>query len=240
MDGLVAELDTLVPDAELERCYRNSLRLLAEQPGADRVGDYLEFGVYTGTSLACMHRAVVGEDLEHVRLFGFDSFEGLPESATTDGTAGYYGAWSAGDFGAPIGPTREVLRSKGVDLERVTLVKGWFEDTLTDECRAENDLGKAGVIMIDCDLYSSTKTALAFCAPLIRDEAVILFDEWKPATMGVDKAGERRAFDEFLAANPSLSATELESNAPAEAKVFLVSRVEQRQAYGERPMEHHG
>jgi hypothetical protein len=78
--------------------------------------------------------------------------------------------------------------------------------------------------MIDSDLYSSAKTALRFCAPLIRDEAVVLFDDWQPATMAADDAGERRAFDELLAADSSLSAQELESYDPEEAKVFHVTR----------------
>ena len=43
--------------------------------------------------------------------------------------------------------------------------------------------------MIDCDLYSSAKTVLAFCAPLIRDEAVILSTSgtrrrWEPTMRG--------------------------------------------------------
>lgn len=231
MESFVSELGTLVPEAELERCYDDALRLLSERLGRAAVGDYLEFGVYTGTSLAAMHRALVKEGLNHVRLFGFDSFEGLPQSATSDETSRYL-PWTAGDYSSPIGLTKEVLRSRGVDLDRVTLVKGWFDDTLTDACIEEHRIAKASVIMIDSDLYSSAKTALEFCAPLIHDEAVILFDEWFPATLGVNNVGEQRAFNEFLAADPGLSATELESYAPGEAKVFLVSRGERRDAVG--------
>ena len=221
MDGLVEALGTVVPEAELERSYRDALALLTERLAPGQIGDYLEFGVFTGTSLACMHRALEAQGLDHVRLFGFDSFEGLPEATASDDTGG---VWEAGDFGAPIGLTREVLRSKGVDLARTTLVKGWFDDTLTEEWRAENDVHTASVIMIDCDLYSSTKAALAFCAPLIRGATVILFDEWHPPAMNEAHVGERRAFEEFLAAHPSLSASELPSYRPGEAKVFLVTR----------------
>jgi O-methyltransferase len=223
MGALVDELDTLVPEAELEQCYVDALQLLSERVGRDDVGDYLEFGVYTGTSLACMYRALVRQGMEHVRLFGFDSFEGLPKSATTDETSRYL-PWAFADYSSPIALSREAMRGKGVDLDRVTLVKGWFEDTLNDDSIKQHGIRKAGVIMVDSDLYSSAKAALDFCAPLIQDHAVVVFDEWLPGTLGADNVGERRAFDEFLAANQSLSATELESYAPEQAKVFAVSR----------------
>jgi predicted O-methyltransferase YrrM len=223
LDAIVGELDTLVPEAELEQCYVHALQLLSERVGSDEVGDYLEFGVYTGTSLACMHRALTRQGIEHVRLVGFDSFQGLPESAATDETSRYL-PWELGDYSSPIAVSREAMRGKGVDLDRVTLVKGWFEDTLNERTIEQHGIRKAGVIMIDSDLYTSAKAALDFCAPLIQDHAVVVFDEWFPATLGADNVGERRAFDEFLAANPSLSATELESYAPEQAKVFAVSR----------------
>ena len=223
--GEVDELHTVVPEAELEARFREVLRELKRANAGNGIGDYLEFGVYVGTSMACMHRALVQEALDDVRMFGFDSFEGLPPMTGDEDTASY-GLWTRGQYRAPLQTARANLASKGVDMERVTLVKGWFEDTLTPELAERHRLDKAGVIMIDCDLYTSAKTALEFCAPLIRDRAVILFDEWFPATVAADNAGERRAFAEFLAAHPGLSATELESYAPDEAKVFMVSSVQ--------------
>jgi hypothetical protein len=80
--------------------------------------------------------------------------------------------------------------------------------------------------MVDCDNYTSAKQALAFTAPLIVDEAVLLFDDWWPEWLGAQNLGEKRAFEEFLDAHPYFAATELEdcSYKPEAAKVFLVSR----------------
>ena len=210
----------LVPVKQLERAYRDALRLLTERSGPDSLGNYLEFGVYAGASLACMHRASSDLRLERMRLFGFDSFEGLPSSVDDYRDT----PWQPGQFATNEGEAREYLARQGVRSDRVTLVKGWFEETLIPELAREQNIVKASVIMVDCDVYSSAKTALEFCAPLIGDEAVIFFDDWWPDTLGKSDRGEKRAFEDFLESNPSLMVTELDSYYPKAAKVFLVSR----------------
>ena len=222
VEDLASELAPAVPPAGLKRTYRHALALLAERQGRQNVGDYLEFGVYVGTSLSCMHEALDEEGLQHVRMFGFDSFEGLPETTVNDETSPHMG-WKAGDYHAPLEFTRENLTTKGADWDRVTLVEGWFDETLTPKVLERHAIRKAGVIMVDCDLYSSAKKALEFCAPLIDGEAVILLDDWWPDKLAAHEAGEKRAFEEFLKAN-RLSATEIESYAPEASKVFLVAR----------------
>ena len=39
---------------------------------------------------------------------------------------------------------------------------------------------KAGIIMVDSDLYSSALEALSFCEPLIGQHTLIIFDEYYP------------------------------------------------------------
>lgn len=216
----------LVPERELERTYQDALMLLASETGSDGVGDYLEFGVYVGTSLLCMHRASKAVGLGSLRLFGFDSFQGLPEAAATEDEGRFRPGW----FRAEYDLVREHLTQRGIDWNRTVLVPGWFEDTLNPELARRLGIEKAGVIMIDCDIYSSARTALDFCAPLIKDRAVVVFDDWPGDTPEAKVLGERRAFDEFLADNPDLTAEERE---PYQwegrahfnrGKVFLVTR----------------
>ena len=208
---------------EVEPAFRAALELLAQRSrNGDGLGDYLEFGVYVGTSMACMHRAL--HDLGHdgVRLFGFDSFEGLPSDARHEED----GYWRPGMYRADVELTRERLSEAGVDWDRTVLVEGWFDETLTPERAAELGIERASVVMVDCDLYTSTKQALAFAEPLLADQAVLVFDDWT-ADLGGDGrlVGERRAFEEFLAAHPELEATEQpELQYSATAAVFLVSR----------------
>lgn len=194
----------LVDPAVLEERYRDALGSLIERHGADALGDYLEFGVFVGTSLGCMDRALDYHGLTAVRLFGFDSFEGLPDEARTDdeGLWGEPGRWSS-DLDNTIGN----LRRQGVDLSRTVLIPGWFEDTLTPALREQHRITHASVLMIDCDLYTSAKRALDFCAPLIRGEAIVFFDDWED--VGDRDLGEKRAFREFLDDNERLTAHDL-------------------------------
>lgn len=214
----------LVPVKQLQRSYREALLLLVERHGRDQLGDYLEFGVYGGASLGAMYRATEDLGLTHVRLFGFDSFEGLPAGDEEYAASG----WEPGQFAYDEHAALENLTRQGVRLDRVHLVKGWFDETLTTDLVEREGIEKVSVVMIDADLYSSARTALEFCGPLIHDHAVFFFDDWWPDSLAVSGMGEKRAFDEFLAANPHFTTTELESYYPRSAKVFLVSRKAQR------------
>jgi len=209
----------LVPESELRSLLRRGLEALTARHGAASLGSYLEFGVYNGTSLICMYREVEALGLHHVRLFGFDSFQGLPPAAAVEDE----GRWEPGRCYSPIEFTTAVLDAEGVDRSRVTLVPGWFHETLTAETRERHGIAKASVIMIDCDLYSSAKQALRFCEPLIADEALILFDEFHPRGLAGKYVGERRAFDEFLREHPSLAAEPFGRYAPR-TETFLVRR----------------
>ncbi len=216
----------LVPEAALTDCYKQALALLQERAGDEPLGEYLEFGVCHGASFACMHRATAEMGLHRMRLFGFDSFAGLPPEA--EGPDGG-GVWREGQYRSRLSFTRSFLDGAGVDWSRVTLTKGWFRDTLTPHFASRHNIRKASVIMIDCDIYSSTQEALAFCEPLIGDQAVILFDDWHSGNdLAARNQGEKRAFAEFLARNPQLRATSRPSYT-ANAEVFLLERLPESQ-----------
>jgi hypothetical protein len=179
--------------------------------------------VFYGSSLACMHRVLDKHALPHVRLFGFDSFEGLPPSEHPDDKA-----WAAGQFRSSYMFAKEFLNRQGVNWKRVHLEKGWFSDTLTGDFRRKHALTKASLIMIDCDMYLSSKQALDFCAPLIKDHAIMFFDDWNSGKLADRGEGEKRAFDEMLLNNPQLVAEEFgryTCQGKPQAKVFKVSVV---------------
>jgi predicted O-methyltransferase YrrM len=211
--------DALVPEQELRQVCTDALKTLAADGASDTLGDYLEFGVYTGTSLACMHDASRDLDLTRLRLVGFDSFQGLPAAAANDDD----GLWKPGTFRSDLDLTRAALTKRGVDWDRITLVPGWYDDTLTPETAESLGLRHASVVMIDCDNYSSAKRALDFCEPLIKDETIFFFDDWNPRGLADQNLGEKRAFDELLAAHPDLEATRLDAYSPTSA-VFHVTR----------------
>jgi hypothetical protein len=209
---------SLVPTESLEAKYRQVLATLIERQGRQSIGDYLEFGVFNGASLAAMYRALQHHGVDHVRLFGFDSFEGLPEAARHD-DGGY---WTVGSCYSDLAFTRECLSRWDVDLGRVHLVKGWFSNTLNDETVRRLGIETASVIMIDCDLYSSAKEALTFVAPFIGDESILFFDDMEEHLVQKNM-GEKRAFDEFLTENPGFDVRDLGSYGSS-SRVFWLTR----------------
>ena len=112
----------LVDQEPLKAKYRAALRLLEARVGLGHIVAYLEFGVYKGTSLACMYEVLKERCLRHVRPFGFDSFEGLPATAQTEDG----GRWANADLRSDVELTRHYLTFKGIDWRRMSLVKGWF------------------------------------------------------------------------------------------------------------------
>jgi O-methyltransferase len=135
---------------------------------------YLEFGVFTGSSLR-----------EWIKLLrhpestfdGFDSFEGLPENW---GLFTRKEVFEVGKDGVPH-----------FDDSRVRLHKGWFTDTVPPflrEFRPRPNL----VLHLDADLYSSTIFALRQMRPYMQPGTILIFDEF------FDREHELKALNEFL------------------------------------------
>lgn len=210
----------MVPEKKLRAVLRSGLARLIEKVGPGGVGDYLEFGVHSCSSLVCAYRELEATRLSRVRLFGFDSFEGLPVSSELDDV----GMWQPGDFRSDYEFALQILDDERVDQSRVVLTRGFFCDTLTPAFASDHQLSKASVIMVDCDQYLGAKEALAFCRALIRDHALMLFDDWYCGIppLAARNQGEKRAFDEFLASG-EFTVEPLEPYSE-EAAVFFVSR----------------
>jgi hypothetical protein len=151
-------------------------------------GDYLEFGVYRGTSFVAAHDAAARHGFNDMRMFAFDSFGGLPNSE---------GVFNEGDFLSDEDLFRRIVHKAGVPTERVHVVRGLYDDTCNDETVRTHALERAAVIHVDCDLYTSTKTVLAFCEPLLQPGTVLMFDDWYAFGDESDEMGEAKAFDEW-------------------------------------------
>ncbi len=176
---------------------------------AARPGDYLEFGTYQGRSLVAFYRAAQKHGMGQMRFFGFDSFEGLPETPTCPPKTpdDRQTAFVAGNYACSQDELTQILRSNGVDMNRVTLVPGFYDQSLTEPLKTELALESAGIVNIDCDIYESTVDVLAFITDLLRGGTVLLFDDWL-AYDGHPFRGERRACHEWLEANPHIHLTE--------------------------------
>ncbi len=195
----------LVPEEAFRGKVRELVAQMIQRQGKEDIGDYLEFGVFNGATLSSVYQVFQEFGLDGVRFFGFDSFEGLPPEADHEDE----GLWFPGQCSCSVEVTMRFLTAHQVDWTRVFLIKGWFRDTLTPALTERYRMRKASLVMVDCDLYSSTVDCLRFVEPLIRDEAILIFDDWFAFQAAERNLGEKRAFEEFLGRHPELEPTEL-------------------------------
>lgn len=164
------------------------------------LGDYYEFGLYKGYTFLTAYRAAEKHGLTNKRFFGFDSFQGLPRVEGPDKTGGHF---FEGQFACTKSEVKNNLLKHGVDFERIRLVKGFYKDSLTHDLKKELGKRPAGVVFLDCDLYSSTKSALEWLEGLIHANSIVIFDDWHSFTEGKN-LGQQLALKEFMGRNPSL------------------------------------
>lgn len=168
-------------------------------------GDYLEFGVNRGGSFVSAYYFAKRSNLQAMKFYAFDSFEGLPEISGID--ADGFSHFSKGSFACDIEEFKGILGEKGVDLSRVQLIPGWYNESLNRQTKEQLPLKTAAVIWVDCDLYESTVPVLDFITDYVQDGTVLIFDDWF-CFRGAPDRGERKAFSEWLERNPDLTATE--------------------------------
>lgn len=199
-------------------------------------GDYLEFGCYSGrtfsyayrmfqTTRESVMRALTEEDKlifrqAKPRFFAFDSFEGLPETMKRDEHPYLPKHWKKVRFVTSQQEFEEILVSKGISGDDVFIIKGWYNETLTDETKKSYNLTRAGIVHIDCDYYESAILVLDFITDLVDDGTVIIFDDYN-FFRGSPQLGERRAFSEWLSKNPHITATELARHDFSSVAFFL-------------------
>lgn len=138
---------------------------------------WLEFGVASGGTINYI------SNFTSEKVYGFDSFEGLPEK------------WRDG-FDKGMFNRNGILPAVNPN---VVLIKGWFNDTLVDFIRNQNK--KVSFIHLDADLYSSTKYILDTLKDYIDEDCVIIFDELVNYDGFDGDTGELRAFYEFICEN---------------------------------------
>ena len=138
-------------------------------------GMVLEFGAGSGTSINHIANQMQGR-----QVYGFDSFEGLPED------------WRPG---FPRGAFRS---SAPTVIDNVALIVGWFDQTLPAFV-ADKDAEPVALLHVDCELYSSTRTIFHLLGDRIRPGTIIVFDEY--FNYPEWRAQEFRAFQEFVAAH---------------------------------------
>ena len=197
------------------RCFDLALEL-----GLGGSGDYYEFGLFKGYSFLNAQRQAERLHLENMRFFGFDSFKGLPRVSGIDQTT--HNEFYEGQYACSKDAVVSNLTAAGADWNRIHLVEGFYDESLTDETRRDLNMGRVAIALIDCDLYSSTREVLEFLESLLVSDSILMFDDWNCFEGSPDR-GQRKALAEFTAENPDLSTRELFAYGDY-GQVFLIQK----------------
>lgn len=161
----------------------------------------LEFGVFQGRSLE-----VIAEGRGRRDVYGFDSFEGLPEDYRPHVRAGAFAT-----DGLP-------------EVAGAELVVGWFQDTLPGFLAAHP--GPVHLLHVDGDLYSSAVTVFEHVGPRLVPGSVVVFDEffnfpgWEQQEHRawqehLDRTGARVAYEAYTSNNEQVVARVVDPGGPA-------------------------
>jgi len=160
------------PSAETKRRHKPGIKRIAHLnyvlSQLTIPGEVMEFGVHTGGSIRR-----IGEYFPMQSVYGFDSFEGLPE------------AWfmtqqqrnKESKIAHPVG--HFALDRLPQVSQNTILVKGFF-DTSLPQWLSENPIKQIKLLHIDSDLSSSAKTVLTLLNEYIVPGTTIIFDELYP------------------------------------------------------------
>tara|TARA_B110001452_G_C15125974_1_gene392400 strand:- start:162 stop:959 length:798 start_codon:yes stop_codon:yes gene_type:complete len=184
-----------------------SLALIAsrgQQDLSDR--DLYTFGVYTGESLKFWLDRFAALRISHGPMWGFDSFEGLPEEAEgkkLESRAWNPGAFSAADqfdvstFGEVQARILDHVGAAGAAQTR--LIRGFFSESLTPTLAATRGMKPALLVDVDVDLYISAIQCLdwMFAHRLIVPGTIVYYDDVKDVK--ADEGGELAAHLEMTA-----------------------------------------
>jgi hypothetical protein len=155
----------------------------------------LEFGTSDGYSFVKLLYATRYLGLEQrVKVYTFDSFEGMPASSDVrDRNWASGDDWAPGQFRGNFQALEDYCSQRYSNYE---IHRGYFEDSIDAPFLASLDEFPPVLIWIDCDYYSSARTILTRLIDRIPNGAVIYFDEFDNLNFGSRLTGEARLVHE--------------------------------------------
>jgi O-methyltransferase len=182
--GLLRDKRTMVSRQRLYNLRRICLSALPH-------GAFVECGVAKGGCLALMTALSTSR-----KIWGFDSFEGMPPLGEKDKGDGqdWVGYRCSGIDGQDA--VARTFNQYGVSMKNVTLVKGWFSETVPQQ---SGNIGPIAILRLDSDWYESTRLTLEKLYPLVSPGGIVIIDDYHTFS------GCRLAVDEFRTNNRILN-----------------------------------
>ena len=187
--------------------YRNALDYIIDN---DLAGSYFEFGIHRartftmvmglddfyasnmGTTAGGLTQKPGGGFMD--KYYAFDSFEGWPQNTNIPSLPQYFpgGAKTTSD------EFLDLLVNYGQSTERVELVKGFYEDSLTENLANKllSENVKASLVTVDCNLYESYKSVFAWVDQFLKLGTVLYLDDWN-TYLANPKQGPKLSLNEY-------------------------------------------
>lgn len=188
-----ALLERVRPHSMLGEARLFSLFELAKKIGEANVpGAVVECGVARGGSLALLSN--VANDR---KVYGFDTFEGMPqptEEDTLGGVPANQTGWGAGTCDGPTEHVRMVVDKIGAG-QNVELIPGFFQETLPEW---KGKIGAIALLHFDGDWYESAKTVFDHLYDSVAVGGYIQIDDysyWEGCRKAVDEFRSKRGLE---------------------------------------------
>jgi hypothetical protein len=157
----------------------------------------LEFGTNQGYALVKMLYATEYLGMAgRVTVHGFDTFEGLPPAANQLDRSALTSqdVFFTGQFHGDYEALDALCRKR---YGNYALHRGLFEDSLTPTLLSTFETQVPILVWLDCDYYSSTRTALERLLPYLPSGCVVYFDDIEALNYGSRLTGQARVIHEL-------------------------------------------
>ena len=187
--------------------YRNAMDFIVSN---HVLGSYFEFGVHRARTFtmvmslddfyaANMGSMAGGLTPKHgggymEQYLAFDSFEGFPDGTNIETHPQY----TPGAVATSEAEFLRLLASFGQSTDRVKLITGFYDKSLTTKLAAElaSSNTKASLITIDCNLYESYKSVFDWVEQFMQPGTVLYLDDFNTHRAQPNQ-GPKRAWYEF-------------------------------------------
>jgi hypothetical protein len=159
-------------------------------------GNYFEFGIHRCRTFRMALSEARKHNLDNMDFYAFDSFEGLPDREVDDESID---VWQKGALTTSINKFKEMITKHGLYLNKIHLIDGYYQDTLTEELKQNfiKDKKFASLINIDCDFYKSAVPVFKFIDQLLIEGSVLYIDDMFAGYKGQKNKGVAKAFYEY-------------------------------------------
>lgn len=165
---------------------------------AEIKGDVVECGVGKAKSFQVL-ALLLEEECKGRKLWGFDSFEGYPETSQEDVSPRNLqkGQWRVMSRDEAYEVLRCTRLSDQFIRDQLEIIAGFFEDTLL-----KANIKNIALLHLDVNLYKSYKKCLEVLFPKVVPGGVVMFDEYMGEGEEEKCPGAKKAIDEYFRGTP--------------------------------------